>query len=292
MKNLKLNLMANRYRYVTALLVIVSMAVFILRPDLLASSKTDPTHKRKYNGEKILRGLLFGEDGPVSEMFPQIWKDPQVLEQKKSGKRLKAWNDFKERIIGELKARDHTFLDRFGVAMQSGDHIKIVDGLNEAGRLMRESLENAEAAAKAARKDRGQSASRNGSATKGGGARFTKTSMPVGGARPQDGTTTCEYGICVTEDSYGITVFEDAANPQDVTANACSAVAVCALALLVAVWKWAVLVDVAAVVFVAAVVVATWRWKYTYNRMEVADTEALFQEMLVDDIAQNLYLLD
>ncbi len=93
-------------------------------------------------------GLVFGEEGPIAEMFPQIWKNPQVLEQMKSEKRMKAWNDFKEVVVSELKNRDRTFFDRFGEAMQSGDHIKIVDGLNEAGAIVRQAIEGQQAAAK------------------------------------------------------------------------------------------------------------------------------------------------
>jgi SdpC family antimicrobial peptide len=284
MQNIKSYLLLRRYRRITALLVIVSVIAFVARPSLLASSAAEQGKRQKYSGEKIFRGLLFGEQGPIAEMFPQIWKNPQVVEQMKSEKRMQHWNEFKERVVRELKNRDQTFFDRFGEAMQSGDHIKIVDGLNEAGTLIRQALTEAEQAA--ANKGMAPTNSKKQTA-KAGGPIMVKAAM----SQPQDPTTTCEYGICVTEDDYGVTVFEDAANPQDVTANACSAVAVCALALLVAVWKWAVLVDVAAVVFVAAVVVAVWKWKYTYNRMEISDTQYLFQDMLVEDVRENLYLI-
>jgi SdpC family antimicrobial peptide len=242
------------------------------------SSQSRKNKKEKRDGEKIFRGLLFGEEGEVSQMFPDIWQRPDVVEQMNTPAKAKAWNALKEKTIARIRKKDPTFFARFGDEIQSGDHLRIQHALAEAGRAITETI------------------STNGAAqvgpAKAGKVIPASTAARGAGRAPQD-QTTCDGGICVTQDANGIYVDDDpswTSDPQDASAMACSAVAVCALAIAVAVWKYAVVVDVAAVAYVAAVVIAIWKWKYrySYSYSELDSTQTLYQEMLVDEIAEQL----
>ena len=295
----------NRFQWATALFLVASLVFMVVRPGISTSNAAQPIKKQKREGEQIFRGLLFGEEGEVSAMFPQIWKRQEVVAQMKSPEKAKAWNAFKEKVIVSIRKKDPDFFKRFEDGIQSGDHFRIRDMLAESGKLISEVLSEKEKSNKsAAVRQAPISPPANGQAEPEarGAARITKASMSTaakssGAARNANANssaeTQCEGGICVTQDSAGIYVDDDpnsTVDPQEASAMACSAVAVCVLALAVAVWKWAVAVDVAAVAYVAAVVVAIWKWKYkySYSYAELDTTQTLYQEMLVDTIAQQL----
>lgn len=78
-----------------------------------------------FTGEEIFRGLLLG-DGPVAELFPELWED------QKNNKDSTDWADLREQAILEIKTNDAGFMTRFGTEMKSGNHIRINAILSEA----------------------------------------------------------------------------------------------------------------------------------------------------------------
>lgn len=281
MKDSKLPLAGPGRVQCLALFLAVSLVCVAVSP--FFATQAAPTAKNeKRDGEKIFRGLLFGEEGEISRMFPELWQRPDVIEQMNTPAKARAWNSLKEKTVVRIKKKDPTFFKRFGDAMQSGDHFKIMEGFAEAGKLITETI------------------STNGVAQidRKGEARVVKasTNAAAGAAAPAM-ETSCDAGICVTSDEYGnVYVDDDPAyytegGSQDATAMACSVVAVCAAAIALAVWKYAAVVDVAAIAYVAAVVVAIWKWKYkySYSRAEIDSTHSFYQEEIVNAVAEGLY---
>jgi SdpC family antimicrobial peptide len=271
-----------RFHYAIALMLVASLIIFLVRPGLSASSSNTGQRNQRHAGEEIFRGLLFGE-GEIAEKFPQIWKHPQVVEQMKKPGRLEQWNIFKERVIAGIKKKDHTFFDRFGEEIQSGDHLRIVDILNESGQAIRGQLMELQAMANKSHplKAAALPTSKKGkiASAKNGEAKIIKTSLSTTAQDPS--TTICDGGICATEDSTGVSVYDDLDNPQGASAFGCSYLAVCFAVVLVAAY---------AVAFALVAVVSTvWKWKGRYSYDELDSAESLYQEMLVDSIAYELY---
>jgi SdpC family antimicrobial peptide len=265
-----------------ALFLVASLALVAARPAIssTAAPAAPPAKKQKHDGEKIFRGLLFGEEGPISKMFPEIWQRPDVVEQMNTPAKARAWNALKEKTIARIRKKDPGFFQRFGDAMQSGDHFKIRDAFGEAGKMITDTI------------------STNGAARleRRGEARMVNASTNSAAMQ-----TECDGGICVTTDESTGDVYVDddpayyaEGGSQDATAMACSAIAVCAAAIALAVWKYVAVVDVAAVAYVAAVVVAIWKWKYkySYSRSEIDSAQTLYQEEIINSVADNLYYED
>jgi SdpC family antimicrobial peptide len=271
-----------RFHCAIALVVVASLIIFLVRPGLSAATSDKAQGHQKHRGEEVFRGLLFGE-GDIAEKFPQIWKHPQVVEQMKKPGRQEQWNIFKEKVIAGIKKKDKTFFDRFGEEIQSGDHLRIMDILNESGEAIKGQLMDLQAMANKSRplkaaalptSKKGKSAS-----AKNREAKIIKTSLSTAAQDPS--TTVCDGGICATEDSTGVEVYDDPDNPQGASAFGCSYLAVCFAVVLVAAY---------AVAFALVAVVSTvWKWKGRYSYDELDSAESLYQEMLVDSIAYELY---
>lgn len=73
-------------------------------------------------------------------MFPEIRQRPDVVEQMNTPAKAKAWNALKEKTIVRIRKKDPTFFQRFGDAMQSGDHFKIRDAFAEAGKQITDTI--------------------------------------------------------------------------------------------------------------------------------------------------------
>jgi SdpC family antimicrobial peptide len=104
------------------------------------------TQPANYDGETVFRGVLL-DDGPVAKLFPEIWENPTVVgyrdQAMQAGSEEQAAAGRQE-VIAALRAQDPSFFDRFGKEMQSGDHIRIQQAMNEAGdRLMKVAAEEA-----------------------------------------------------------------------------------------------------------------------------------------------------
>jgi SdpC family antimicrobial peptide len=80
----------------------------------------------KYDGEAIFRGLYFGQ-GPVADLFPELWKQQRYLDRKKllTQEDERRMGEIREKIIAGLKAKDRAFFDTFASTLRSGDHLAI-----------------------------------------------------------------------------------------------------------------------------------------------------------------------
>ena len=94
-----------------------------------------------FTGEQIFRGVLFGED-PVAHLFPEVWSSEQVSEQLNTKEKVVAWDAVKEQVVTHVKATDPTFMDEFGVEMQSGEHLRIEAALKEASQKITTAMQS------------------------------------------------------------------------------------------------------------------------------------------------------
>ena len=93
--------------------------------------------RQAWDGETLFRGLFFGE-GPVAQLFPEVWKPIQAKAGYQKDPRVR---EIEDRIIAYIRQNEPLFFDRFQRAMTSGDHLTIQEGLAEGGRLIQEALE-------------------------------------------------------------------------------------------------------------------------------------------------------
>jgi SdpC family antimicrobial peptide len=110
---------------VTAALII-SIALLGVRSSAFAKAKA-----RSFTGEDVYRGLVWGE-GPVSKLLPEVWSMDAVAAHSDTKEKMMAWNDAKEHVVAKIKAKDPTFMSRFGEEMQSGDHLRVQAAMSEA----------------------------------------------------------------------------------------------------------------------------------------------------------------
>ena len=112
-------------------------------------------HARAFDGETLFEGIVLGA-GPVAALFPEITELPTEDLSDEERQELQAWladadlsetdvpalmarydadpvaKRMRAEIIARVDAEDPEFLDRFGVAMQSGDHVVILEALDDA----------------------------------------------------------------------------------------------------------------------------------------------------------------
>lgn len=101
--------------------LIASMALLGLPSPTFAQ---EPPTPNAFTGEQIFRGIFFGQD-PVSHLFPEMWGKDQA--------KVSEWNEMDEQIVARIIANDWTFMARFAAEMQSGEHLRVQAGLEEAG---------------------------------------------------------------------------------------------------------------------------------------------------------------
>jgi SdpC family antimicrobial peptide len=103
----------------------------------LGSTPQAAQEHHRYDGETIFRGLYFGQ-GPVAELFPELWKQERYLATKKqlTSKDEQRLTEVQNKIVARLRDQDKGFFDRFGKTMQSGDHLAIQKSLEETGKLL------------------------------------------------------------------------------------------------------------------------------------------------------------
>jgi SdpC family antimicrobial peptide len=125
-KNNKLNLRGKLFNSIISTALIIAIAVVGIPFTASAQSSS-----QSFTGEEVFRGVLFGED-PVAKLFPDIWASDEVAEQLNTKEKIKAWEALKEQVISHIKTNDPAFMDRFGVEMQSGSHLRIQNALTES----------------------------------------------------------------------------------------------------------------------------------------------------------------
>ena len=98
-----------------------------------------PSVEKKYDGETIFRGIVFGQ-GPVAKLFPEIWPE-DLLEKVQKDDRVKTVADD---IMKKMKNKDPNYFLEFEKAVYSGDHLKVDTSLKEGGKLLTEVIEEEE----------------------------------------------------------------------------------------------------------------------------------------------------
>lgn len=116
--------------------VLIVMQAFTPTASLGGSPQSAQEHRR-YDGETVFRGLYFGE-GPVAEMFPELWKQERYVATKKQ---LTSDDEHKlaelqNKLIARIREQDKSFFDHFGETMQSGDHLAIQKLMEQTGKLI------------------------------------------------------------------------------------------------------------------------------------------------------------
>jgi SdpC family antimicrobial peptide len=111
--------------------VLAVVLVYYSTPGILEVSSYQA--RVAYDGETIFQGLFFGK-GPVAQLFPEIWEDPVIkraLEQN-----AEEMNRLIERVITRIHNEDPTFFQRFGREVQSGDHLRVQQALEQGAQRL------------------------------------------------------------------------------------------------------------------------------------------------------------
>lgn len=134
-----------------------TLSLSLLASVACATDATDDgvVQARAFDGATLFEGIVLGA-GPVAALFPEItdFQTDELSDEERE--ELDAWLANAEltdedmpalfarydadpeakrqraEIIARIDADDPEFLDRFGAAMQSGDHVEILAGLDEA----------------------------------------------------------------------------------------------------------------------------------------------------------------
>ncbi len=115
--------------------VLAILMTGITSPMFAAGKDREPVLDRPLDGETLFRGMYFGQ-GPAAGLFPEIWKNPRVIEMLKNvdmAKSMEAQNKF----VDLLRQEDATTFTRFAEEMQSGNQVRVRDMLVELGERMR-----------------------------------------------------------------------------------------------------------------------------------------------------------
>lgn len=96
----------------------------------LAIAQTVPA---RYSGADLFRGLYLGQ-GPVAELFPEIWSDVeqgrlQAVPPEKLAEVEHAISDYADAIVERIAEADPDFLDDFEADVQSGNHLLVEEAV-------------------------------------------------------------------------------------------------------------------------------------------------------------------
>jgi SdpC family antimicrobial peptide len=117
---------------VTAMLVTVLVACGNDDRTALAQSR------QPLSGEEVFRGLVFHE-GPVAAQLPEVWR--QVPPRQLTPEQQEARARRKDAVVADIRQADPTFFDRFGADIQSGDHLRIEQALDESAKLVKQAAQ-------------------------------------------------------------------------------------------------------------------------------------------------------
>lgn len=88
-----------------------------------------------YSGQELADGLFFGV-GPVADRLPEIYGGMQLAE----GAAAEAAAEARGLLYANITSSNPEFFEEFSGAMQSGNHVEIAAGLDEAGEAIRDAL--------------------------------------------------------------------------------------------------------------------------------------------------------
>jgi SdpC family antimicrobial peptide len=128
----------NRFWGRVAVLMVASVG-------LAGCSSTPLEASRAYSGEEVFKGLFFGE-GEVGAKFPEIWEGQSLTDRAQTPKKKAQYEQWQANALAKVNAQDPAFLERFGEAMQSGDHVLILDTIKTNQTLMASAIDQARVA--------------------------------------------------------------------------------------------------------------------------------------------------
>ncbi|HEX6940530.1 MAG TPA: hypothetical protein VF158_14030 [Longimicrobiales bacterium] len=113
---------------------LVALTVVVVLAAPASDNDVSVPHTVPFSGEAAFRGIVFGQ-GEVAERLPALWsmslreRFPEV-----SDEQIRQAADA---VVKRIREADPTFLDRFGRAVQSGDHVLVSEILEETGTVLR-----------------------------------------------------------------------------------------------------------------------------------------------------------
>jgi SdpC family antimicrobial peptide len=117
------------------------MAASLTAVALMGCGTTSTTVQgRTFTGQEIFVGLFFGE-GEVGGKLPELWEGESLSSKAATPAEARDLEAFEARIVADLERSEPGFLDRFGTAMQSGDHVLIAETLNKDRDLIFKAIE-------------------------------------------------------------------------------------------------------------------------------------------------------
>jgi SdpC family antimicrobial peptide len=90
----------------------------------------------RFTGEEVFRGLVFAE-GPVAQRVPELTAPIRAEQPDWDEEQRAVVAGWRRELVGDMRALDASFFDRFGEAMQSGEHLRIAAALDESRDLYR-----------------------------------------------------------------------------------------------------------------------------------------------------------
>lgn len=116
-----------------AALVACAIAVAVFSRPAATTVKAAPL--AGYSGQELADGLFFGV-GPVADRLPEIYGGMQLAE----GAAAEAAAEARGLLYANITSSNPEFFEEFSGAMQSGNHVEIAAGLEEAGEAVRDAL--------------------------------------------------------------------------------------------------------------------------------------------------------
>lgn len=103
------------------------------------AQRTPLPKERVLQGEDFYRGIFLAQ-GPVAERIPEIREHLQIDKSQHDPQVMRLIDDFHARLISTIRSADPSFLPRFGVTMQSGDHFAIDAMIGEGAKKTLEAV--------------------------------------------------------------------------------------------------------------------------------------------------------
>lgn len=114
--------------------IIAAMLVFVLAIGTYTSVWAQSGKRKSFTGEEMFVGIVFGQ-GPVSELFPEIW--PKNTLKETNSEEAKKWVAL---TVADMKQSSPAFFDEFEKAVYSKDYVAIDQAFTKGGTLLNEAI--------------------------------------------------------------------------------------------------------------------------------------------------------
>lgn len=126
-------------KYVSPWSTVIALFAVLLATGCSSDMTTSADDAQTYDGETVFRGVFAGQ-GEVAALFPEMWEHQSLrdrpLTEEEAASAEVLWNE----VVTAIGDHDATFFDRFGLAVQSGRHLKVSNALDEAGLMLKVGL--------------------------------------------------------------------------------------------------------------------------------------------------------